>query len=218
MRGVLLTVDPVRRQSVDHQLFVPELQTFRRILVLERAFGSVVPDRLLQQAFHGHSIDVVGRNRDLLRKRFHVLPRALARRQRLQVGPLHQQGEVALEVGADLVAEVVGRDQIAVRAEVGFDRPVVVAVLLVGGGGGVRSHVFLLCVRAGGTGGQQAAEQQAQTARESLRHPDLRSEGKAYLHSIGADRSEEHTSELQSLMRISYAVSCLKQNKTSNNQ
>src|SRR3546814_16625718 len=67
----------------------------------------------------------------------HVLPRALARRQRLQVGPLHQQGEVALEVGADLVAEVVGRDQIAVRAEVGFDRPVVVAVLLVGGGGGV---------------------------------------------------------------------------------
>src|SRR3546814_3636420 len=27
------------------------------------------------------------------------------------------------------------------------------------------------------------------------------------------DRSEEHTSELQSLMRISYAVFCLKQNK-----
>src|SRR3546814_2074575 len=37
----------------------------------------------------------------------------------------------------------------------------------------------------------------------------------AYLrkHSVGADqmnRSEEHTSELQSLMRISYAVFCLK--------
>src|SRR3546814_8050371 len=29
-----------------------------------------------------------------------------------------------------------------------------------------------------------------------------------------ADRSEEHTSELQSLMRISYAVFCLKQKKT----
>src|SRR3546814_8434769 len=28
-----------------------------------------------------------------------------------------------------------------------------------------------------------------------------------------ADRSEEHTSELQSLMRISYAVFCLKQKK-----
>src|SRR3546814_3270549 len=34
-----------------------------------------------------------------------------------------------------------------------------------------------------------------------------------------ADRSEEHTSELQSLMRISYAVFCLKKkkNKTCNN-
>src|SRR3546814_10330787 len=30
-------------------------------------------------------------------------------------------------------------------------------------------------------------------------------------------RSEEHTSELQSLMRISYAVFCLKKNKTSHN-
>src|SRR3546814_2129367 len=29
-----------------------------------------------------------------------------------------------------------------------------------------------------------------------------------------ADRSEEHTSELQSLMRISYAVFCLQKNKT----
>src|SRR3546814_6760290 len=32
---------------------------------------------------------------------------------------------------------------------------------------------------------------------------------------LGCDRSEEHTSELQSLMRISYAVLCL--NKTINN-
>src|SRR3546814_11374981 len=30
----------------------------------------------------------------------------------------------------------------------------------------------------------------------------------------GATRSEEHTSELQSLMRISYAVFCLKKKKT----
>src|SRR3546814_9095618 len=30
---------------------------------------------------------------------------------------------------------------------------------------------------------------------------------------IGTDRSEEHTSELQSLMRISYAVFCLKKKK-----
>src|SRR3546814_8218618 len=33
---------------------------------------------------------------------------------------------------------------------------------------------------------------------------------------IKKERSEEHTSELQSLMRISYAVFCLKKNKTKN--
>src|SRR3546814_6587127 len=32
-----------------------------------------------------------------------------------------------------------------------------------------------------------------------------------------ASRSEEHTSELQSLMRISYAVFCLKKNTTTQN-
>src|SRR3546814_10363758 len=31
---------------------------------------------------------------------------------------------------------------------------------------------------------------------------------------VGANRSEEHTSELQSLMRISYAVYCLKKKQT----
>src|SRR3546814_10491177 len=35
---------------------------------------------------------------------------------------------------------------------------------------------------------------------------------------FGDDRSEEHTSELQSLMRISYAVFCLKKKKTHNKQ
>src|SRR3546814_10219615 len=33
-------------------------------------------------------------------------------------------------------------------------------------------------------------------------------------HSPARDRSEEHTSEIQSLMRISYAVFCLKKKKT----
>src|SRR3546814_5097307 len=33
---------------------------------------------------------------------------------------------------------------------------------------------------------------------------------------VVASRSEEHTSELQSLMRISYAVFCLKKKKTQN--
>src|SRR3546814_4414488 len=47
------------------------------------------------------------------------------------------------------------------------------------------------------------------------------SEGIAHSHrptsSYQLDRSEEHTSELQSLMRISYAVFCLKK-KTPNNK
>src|SRR3546814_8012359 len=34
------------------------------------------------------------------------------------------------------------------------------------------------------------------------------------LNAVGSIRSEEHTSELQSLMRISYAVFCLKKKKT----
>src|SRR3546814_3222123 len=37
--------------------------------------------------------------------------------------------------------------------------------------------------------------------------------GGHYLHPAGPERSEEHTSELQSLMRISYAVFCLKKKK-----
>src|SRR3546814_3935361 len=36
---------------------------------------------------------------------------------------------------------------------------------------------------------------------------------KAFLAVNGGQRSEEHTSELQSLMRISYAVFCLKKKK-----
>src|SRR3546814_12472017 len=36
----------------------------------------------------------------------------------------------------------------------------------------------------------------------------------AELHAVVGVRSEEHTSELQSLMRISYAVFCLKKKKT----
>src|SRR3546814_1702281 len=44
-------------------------------------------------------------------------------------------------------------------------------------------------------------------------HPE-RSEGSASLPGKAATRSEEHTSELPSLMRISYAASCLKKTQT----
>src|SRR3546814_7010041 len=41
-------------------------------------------------------------------------------------------------------------------------------------------------------------------------------QGQGFLLIALASRSEEHTSELQSLMRISYAVFCLKKNKNRN--
>src|SRR3546814_8214474 len=44
------------------------------------------------------------------------------------------------------------------------------------------------------------------------RHPAGRHAGRVLLCAV-AGRSEEHTSELQSLMRISYAVFCLKKKK-----
>src|SRR3546814_3200477 len=42
---------------------------------------------------------------------------------------------------------------------------------------------------------------------------DVREPGDWMKFDIGPERSEEHTSELQSLMRISYAVFCLKKKK-----
>src|SRR3546814_5486658 len=41
-------------------------------------------------------------------------------------------------------------------------------------------------------------------------------QGHVHPHVFFAERSEEHTSELQSLMRISYAVFCLKKKKKKN--
>src|SRR3546814_6517272 len=43
-----------------------------------------------------------------------------------------------------------------------------------------------------------------------LPEPNVRGYGTALIDAVRPVRSEEHTSELQSLMRISYAVFCLK--------
>src|SRR3546814_20834167 len=50
--------------------------------------------------------------------------------------------------------------------------------------------------------------------RQGLRRADCRQDASA--HRRRRERSEEHTSELQSLMRISYAVFCLKKKKKKN--
>src|SRR3546814_2814686 len=55
----------------------------------------------------------------------------------------------------------------------------------------------------------------AQTIDEGLAACDalIAGEGGPYCFGVEVSRSEEHTSELQSLMRISYAVFCLKKKK-----
>src|SRR3546814_6243392 len=53
--------------------------------------------------------------------------------------------------------------------------------------------------------------------RRLLDREDHRGMDAARATHIPTSRSEEHTSELQSLMRISYAVFCLKKKKTNNN-
>src|SRR3546814_3710359 len=74
-----------------------------------------------------------------------------------------------------------------------------------------------------GAEARAAAEQPRQPAVGSVEeggHHDrqdrvapLAEKGELYAGQPGAQRSEEHTSELQSLMRISYAVFCLKKKK-----
>src|SRR3546814_7316577 len=66
---------------------------------------------------------------------------------------------------------------------------------------------------AGATGGCADPAQQRNAA-----DPSPRKYGSAAMHGDGPWRSEEHTSELQSLMRISYAVFCLKKKKTKNHE
>src|SRR3546814_5933022 len=74
---------------------------------------------------------------------------------------------------------------------------------------------------AGGAGGraarqhdrqyEESADRDDRAAAEELCHADpSRPAGHRAARAADAGRSEEHTSELQSLMRISYAVFCLK--------
>src|SRR3546814_9150985 len=65
-------------------------------------------------------------------------------------------------------------------------------------------------------GGHAAAPLSARWRRAPNRRPSLCSTWRRRTRGSGADRSEEHTSELQSLMRISYAVFCLKKKKKKN--
>src|SRR3546814_8183381 len=97
--------------------------------------------------------------------------------------------EPARRIGEALLEQVGGVDVGAVIIIIGFVRDV------------AQWHA-----RAAALGGIAGAGERAE------RHP-VKSVGEGDHHFAAGDRSEEHTSELQSLMRISYAVFCLKQKK-----
>src|SRR3546814_4287206 len=79
------------------------------------------------------------------------------------------------------------------------------------------NKVIRTCIRAGAS--RKEAKRIAKNTLNMIRSGfTTREVYKIVLHNIskidrGNIRSEEHTSELQSLMRISYAVFCLKQKK-----
>src|SRR3546814_6897882 len=86
---------------------------------------------------------------------------------------------------------------------------------------GARSRVRR--ARAGAHGGEQGRAARGRAARHGRQEPRRGSarrvgggidEALRHRRRPGAARSEEHTSELQSLMRTSYAVFCLKKKKT----
>src|SRR3546814_17858533 len=56
-------------------------------------------------------------------------------------------------------------------------------------------------------------ERRARRAEIAVRQMHVGGDPRRLARHVGRDRSEEHTSELQSLMRISYAVFCLKKKK-----
>src|SRR3546814_7878053 len=83
--------------------------------------------------------------------------------------------------------------------------------------GYMRGKLFTL--PAGNVIGLVGAESQKQTVRLETESPSfIGSNINGSSESRASFRSEEHTSELQSLMRISYAVFCLKKKKNTNNQ
>src|SRR3546814_4230274 len=65
-----------------------------------------------------------------------------------------------------------------------------------------------------GDDGGLGTESRSDVERDPQHQPDDRQHVAEVGHHQQVARSEEHTSELQSLMRISYAVICLKKKKT----
>src|SRR3546814_5068644 len=80
-----------------------------------------------------------------------------------------------------------------------------------------RSDAGQLQVRWNGMGAPVIAHTMTMLREGAQPRLEIRVDGVDALNGLGS-RSEEHTSELQSLMRISYAVFCLKKKKNKKNQ
>src|SRR3546814_6659658 len=84
------------------------------------------------------------------------------------------------------------------------------------GAGGIGGGRLRAARRPGGQRRHREGRRLSRVQRGGLRRrPARQSQGRVPLRPGGGARSEEHTSELQSLMRISYAVFCLKKKTTS---
>src|SRR3546814_6210233 len=90
-----------------------------------------------------------------------------------------------------------------------------------GGGGGrqlvdgrQRRLAHRLNIVTAGAGSQLPIQAASMSTRTDTAGEDPTIEDRGQLIRVFEQRSEEHTSELQSLMRISYAVFCLKKNMT----
>src|SRR3546814_4084636 len=83
-------------------------------------------------------------------------------------------------------------------------------------GGTLRSYAFELTARSGpitGRNGQAYFQVRFRYPRDEAARAERLRAAQIAMQAAALERSEEHTSELQSLMRISYAVFCLKQKK-----
>src|SRR3546814_690738 len=105
----------------------------------------------------------------------------------------------------------------ALRSCAGRARPLAAArrrrialALSVGQGASVAGAIVPVAARSRGARGDRSAGDQPACAAPRLRDASARRRRRP---ARAAVRSEEHTSELQSLMRISYAVFCLKKKK-----
>src|SRR3546814_10040650 len=155
---------------------------------LFRSVEAVGPDIAEEVSYRALVIVVVARH--LLQSR--------KQRGRIQVGPVRQHHH-----GVAVIRERLGLER------VDDDRAVEAGLLLESGMavipvGAALAHVEAVVVRLAAA---DAVETDARHAVHVRRQQDAVPVDRGV---VAMDRSEEHTSELQSLMRISYAVFCLK--------